>query len=83
MWEATGSTAGVAVADPRQVFTMLLAPLSTPYGGGGWWQVAGWPAVPSSQPFPREGKWVEGLVVGVQLENTSTLEGGLYYKDFS
>jgi hypothetical protein len=24
----------VAVADPRQVFTLLLALLSTPYGGG-------------------------------------------------
>ncbi len=38
MQEAAGASEGVAVmtvADPRQVFTLLLAPLSTPYGGGG------------------------------------------------
>jgi hypothetical protein len=34
----------VAVADPSQVFALLIAPLSTPYegGGGGKGRLAGW-----------------------------------------
>ncbi len=45
MREAAGSREGVgvvAVAGPSQVFELLLAPLSTPYGGGRI--VAGWRA---------------------------------------
>jgi hypothetical protein len=52
-------------------------------GEGGCWQaggLAGWPAVPSSQPFTQEGEWgVE--VVGAQLGKTSTPDGGLQCTD--
>ncbi len=78
MREAAGSREGVtvlAVADPRQVLALLLAPLSTPYGGGG--VLAGWPAAPSSQLFTQEGEWGDGVVVGAQLDRTSTPDGGL------
>jgi hypothetical protein len=67
MKEAAGSreeVAMVAVADPRQIFALLMAPLSTPYeGGGGGGRLADWPAAPSSQPFTQEGEWGEGVVV--------------------
>ncbi len=84
MREAAGSRGGVvvvAVADPRQVFVLLLSPRSTPYGGGGCWQagrLAGWRQTPSSQPFTQEGEWEKRGVelVGAQLRKTSALTGG-------
>jgi hypothetical protein len=80
--EAAGSrerVAVVVVADPRQVLVPLLAPLSTPYGGGG--VVAGWLATPSSGPFTQEREWGEELVVGAQLDRTFTPDRGLHYTE--
>jgi hypothetical protein len=59
MREAVGSRAGGAVVvlsdpDPRQVTLLLLGPFSTPYGEWGWWQVAGWPADPSSHTLQKK-----------------------------
>jgi hypothetical protein len=50
----------VVVVDPRRVYMLLLAPVSTPYGGGGWWHVAGLLSAPSSQPLLDKGGGIEG-----------------------
>ncbi len=56
----------VVLLDPRQSTLLLLGPFSTPYGEWGWWQVAGWPADPSSHPL-QKGEWGEGVVAGAQM----------------
>ncbi len=58
-------------------FSLCCWPLSEPHmEERGWWQVAGWPAAPSSRPFTQKGEWEEGVVEGAQQENTSNLTRG-------
>jgi hypothetical protein len=70
---------------PREVFALLLAPLSAPYGGGG--MVAGWSAgklvgrLFISTLHTGGGVGVGVVVVGAQLEKTSAPYGGLQYTE--
>jgi hypothetical protein len=72
----------MVVADPRQVYTLLLAPFSSldRWGRDGRWQAGR--LSPHLNPSYRRGSGREGVLVGAQLENIFSPTkggGGLHY----